>query len=64
MQQKPKRTRIRILAIGALVGSVLSAGVATTDVSAQSLEVDDTEVVLAKIDRPSYPMSFRSGIRW
>jgi hypothetical protein len=64
MQQKPKRSRIRILAISALVGSVLSAGVATSDVSARSLKHDDTKVVQVKIDQPSYPMSFRSGIRW
>jgi len=64
MQQKPKRSRTRILAIGALVGTVLSAGVATSDVSAGSIQVDDAQVVVVKLDQPSYPSSMRSGIRW
>lgn len=67
MQQKPQRSRRRILAIGALVGSVLSMGMATSDVSARAnndgakteVNVDGTS-----FDWPVSTQSLRSGIRW
>jgi hypothetical protein len=62
MQHKSKRARFRILAIGALVGSVLSAGVATSDVSAGSKQ--DQEIVVTVELPPIGTSSLRSGIRW
>lgn len=71
MQSTKRRTRFGIVAIGALVGSMLSVGVATSDVSAKSIESDQQVIVVevdeqpefVKIKRPIYS-SLQSGIRW
>lgn len=65
MHMKPRRSRSRILAIGALVGSVLSVGVAASDVSAGGNSSKDDKVnVVKQVDEPIYTSSLRSGIRW
>jgi hypothetical protein len=65
MQHKSKRTRFRILAVGALVGSVLSAGIATSDVSAGSKTLQNDQEIVVTVDLGSVgTSSLRSGIRW
>ena len=65
MQHKSKRTRFRILAVGALVGSVLSAGIATSDVSAGSKTFQEDQEIVVKVELPPIgTSSLRSGIRW
>ena len=62
MKTNKRRSRFGIVAIGALVGSVLSVGVATSDVSAKSAK-QDQEPIVTEIDNPIYE-AFRGGIRW
>lgn len=63
MQQKSKRSRLGVLAIGALVGSVLSVGVAAGTASAKpTKKSNDITVVL---DDPRVASTSQmSGIRW
>ena len=64
MQSKSKRSRI--LVIGALIGSVLSIGVASGSASAWSRQ-SPTEITIVNelpTGRDIPPMSARSGIRW
>ena len=66
MQHKSKRTRFRILAVGALVGSVLVGRYrerATSRPAARRSRTDQEIVV--KVDLGSVgTSSLRSGIRW
>ncbi len=64
MQQHPKRSRARILVVGALIGSVLSIGAVSGSASAKTPLATKGEITVV-VEVPIAPSSaLRSGIRW
>ena len=60
---KSKRTR-RVLVLGALIGSVLSVGVATGTASANKGNTKNSQTVTVVDDVYDGATSMLSGIRW
>lgn len=64
MQQHSKRRRSRVVAIAALVGSVVSIGAVSEQAAADSGSDQETSYELVRVDQNWRYSSMRSGIRW
>lgn len=64
MQHHSKRRRSRVVAIAALVGSVVSIGAVSEPASADSGSDQESAYQLVLNDQDSGSKTMRSGIRW
>lgn len=64
MYSKMKTRRVKAMAIGALVASVMSVGAAAGTASAEQAADSEAKVVSVKVQADFGVMSMRSGIRW
>lgn len=64
MQHHHKRRRSRVVAIAALVGSVISIGAVSEQASADSVGDEESSYQLVRAEYDWRFSAMRSGIRW